>query len=164
MCHKSVFWMAGNALATLADAFYGHPTQKLKTIGITATNGKTSTAFMTNAILENHGFKTGLMGTIVVKIGDYAEPSDLTTPESLDLHRFFKQMVDEEVTHATMEVSSSALELNRVGNVDFDIVTLNNISREHIDLHASFENYLEFKSGLIRNAEKGQIAILNLDD
>ena len=98
---------------------------------------------MTNAILENHGYKTGLMGTIVVKIGDYAEPSDLTTPESLDLHRFFKQMVDEEVTHATMEVSSSALELNRIGNVDFDIVTLNNISREHIDLHASFENYLE---------------------
>ncbi|TQR17286.1 Mur ligase family protein [Psychrobacillus soli] len=152
------------ALATLADAFYDHPTRKLKTIGITATNGKTSTSFMTNAILENHGLKTGLMGTVVVKIGDYAEPSELTTPESLDLQRFYAQMVDEDVTHATMEVSSSALELNRVGCVDFDIVTLNNISREHIDLHSSFENYFEHKSSLIRNAGEDKVAILNLDD
>lgn len=153
-----------NALATLADAFYDHPTQKLKTIGITATNGKTSTSFMTNAILENHGLKTGLMGTVVVKIGDYAEPSELTTPESLDLQRFYAQMVDAGVTHATMEVSSSALELNRVGCVDFDIVTLNNISREHIDLHSSFENYFKHKSSLIRNAGADKVAILNLDD
>ena len=152
------------ALATLADAFYDHPTTKLKTIGITATNGKTSTSFMTNAILENHGLKTGLMGTVVVKIGDYAEPSELTTPESLDLQRFYAQMVKEDVTHATMEVSSSALELNRVGCVDFDIVTLNNISREHIDLHASFENYFEHKSSLIRDAGADKVAILNLDD
>lgn len=152
------------ALASLADAYYDHPTSKLKTIGITATNGKTSTSFMTNAILENYGLKTGLMGTVVVKIGDYAEPSELTTPESLDLQRFFAQMVDEEVTHATMEVSSSALELNRVGCVDFDIVTLNNISREHIDLHNSFENYFEHKSGLIRHAGEDKVAILNLDD
>lgn len=152
------------ALATLADAYYDHPTQKLKTIGITATNGKTSTSFMTNAILENNGLKTGLMGTVVVKIGDYAEPSELTTPESLDLQRFYAQMVEEDVTHATMEVSSSALELNRVGCVDFDIVTLNNISREHIDLHSSFENYFEHKSSLIRNAGADKVAILNLDD
>ncbi|MFZ0579183.1 MAG: UDP-N-acetylmuramyl-tripeptide synthetase [Psychrobacillus psychrotolerans] len=152
------------ALATLADAFYNHPTRKLKTIGITATNGKTSTSFMTNAILENHGFKTGLMGTVVVKIGDYAEPSELTTPESLDLQRFYAQMVEENVSHATMEVSSSALELNRVGCVDFDIVTLNNISREHIDLHSSFENYFHHKSSLIRNAGADKVAILNLDD
>ncbi|QFG00916.1 UDP-N-acetylmuramyl-tripeptide synthetase [Psychrobacillus glaciei] len=153
-----------NALATLADAYYDHPTQKLKTIGITATNGKTSTSFMTNAILENNGLKTGLMGTVVVKIGDYAEPSELTTPESLDLQRFYAQMVDAGVSHATMEVSSSALELNRVGCVDFDIVTLNNISREHIDLHSSFENYFEHKSSLIRNAGADKVAILNLDD
>ena len=152
------------ALAQLADAFYQHPTQKLKTIGITATNGKTSTSFMTNAILENHGLTTGLMGTVVVKIGDYAEPSELTTPESLDLQRFYAQMVDAGVTHATMEVSSSALELNRVGCVDFDIVTLNNISREHIDLHSSFENYFMHKSSLIRNAGADKVAILNLDD
>lgn len=152
------------ALAILADAFYDHPTRKLKTIGITATNGKTSTSFMTNAILENHDLITGLMGTVVVKIGDYAEPSELTTPESLDLQRFYAQMVEAGVTHTTMEVSSSALELNRVACVDFDIVTLNNISREHIDLHSSFENYFAHKSSLIRNAGADKVAILNLDD
>ncbi len=155
---------ARQALAKAAATYYDHPTSKLKTIGITATNGKTSTSFMTNAILENHGYKTGLMGTVVVKIGDYAEPSELTTPESLDLQRFYAQMVQEDVTHATMEVSSSALELHRVGCVDFDIVTLNNISREHIDLHSSFENYFMHKSSLIRNAGEGKTAILNLDD
>lgn len=155
---------ARKALAALAAAYYDHPTHKLKTIGITATNGKTSTSFMTNAILENHGLKTGLMGTVVVKIGDYAEPSELTTPESLDLQRFYAKMVEEGVTHATMEVSSSALELKRVGCVDFDIVTLNNISREHIDLHSSFEKYFEHKSSLIRDAGADKVAILNLDD
>lgn len=155
---------ARKALAALASAYYDHPTSKLKTIGITATNGKTSTSFMTNAILENHGLKTGLMGTVVVKIGDYAEPSELTTPESLDLQCFYAKMVDEGVTHATMEVSSSALELKRVDCVDFDIVSLINISREHIDLHSSFEKYFEHKSSLIRNAGADKVAILNLDD
>ncbi|MCR1899303.1 UDP-N-acetylmuramoyl-L-alanyl-D-glutamate--2,6-diaminopimelate ligase [Irregularibacter muris] len=151
------------ALAALSDFYYNHPSQKMKMIGITATNGKTSTSFMTNVILESCGLKTGLVGTVMVKFGDYMEPSVLTTPESLDLHHYFAQMRDENVTHTVMEVSSSALELNRVGNVDFDIVTLNNISREHIDLHGSFEEYFHIKSSLIRNAKAHQWAILNLD-
>ncbi|WP_226581925.1 Mur ligase family protein [Halobacillus litoralis] len=152
------------ALAALSDAFYHHPSQSMKTIGITATNGKTSTSFMTDAILEEHGLKTGLIGTVVVKYGDYSEPTKLTTPESLDLHRYFAQMRDQDVSHVTMEVSSSALDLNRVGSVDFDIVTLNNISREHIDLHGSFEEYFNSKASLIRNAGEDKWAILNLDD
>ncbi|ARI75770.1 Mur ligase family protein [Halobacillus mangrovi] len=152
------------ALAALSDAFYNHPSQALKTIGITATNGKTSTSFMTNAILEQHGLKTGLIGTVVVKFGDYSEPTKLTTPESLDLHHYFAQMRDQDVSHVTMEVSSSALDLSRVGSVDFDIVTLNNISREHIDLHGSFEEYFNSKASLIRNAGPDKWAILNLDD
>lgn len=151
------------ALAALSDKFYGNPSKHLKVIGITATNGKTTTSFMTNAILEKHGLKTGLIGTVMVKMGDYYEPSKLTTPESLDLHRYFAQMRKRNITHVTMEVSSSALQLNRVGNVDFDIVTLNNISREHIDLHGSFENYFNYKASLIRNAGPDKWAILNLD-
>ena len=152
------------ALAALSDAYYHHPSQSMKTVGITATNGKTSTSFMTDSILAEHGFKTGLIGTVVVKYGDYSEPTKLTTPESLDLHHYFAQMRDQEVSHVTMEVSSSALDLSRVGSVDFDIVTLNNISREHIDLHGSFEEYFNSKASLIRNAEAGKWAILNLDD
>lgn len=152
------------ALARLGDAFYGHPSEKMKMIGITATNGKTTTTFMTNAILENQGFKTGLIGTVSIKIDDTSIPSVLTTPESLDLQYYLKQMVDKEVTHVCMEVSSAALEANRVEKVDYDIVTFNNISREHIDSHGSFEQYFKAKSSLIRNASENSIAVLNLDD
>lgn len=152
------------ALASLGAAFYDYPSKKIKMIGITATNGKTSTSFMTNAILEAHGLKTGLIGTVMVKYGNYMEPSILTTPESLDLQSHFARMVEENITYNTMEVSSSALAFDRVHDVDFDIVTLNNISREHIDLHGSFEEYFETKSSLIRNAKPHQWAILNLDD
>lgn len=151
------------ALATLADCFYGHPSRKLKMIGITASNGKTTTSFMTNAILEEHHLKTGLIGTVIVKAGNTIRPAVLTTPESLDLHRFLYQMVEQDVSHVTMEVSSSGLDLHRVGSVDYDIVILNNISREHIDLHGSFENYFNAKASLIRQAGPEQWAIFNLD-
>lgn len=151
------------ALATLSDIFYKQPSKGMKVVGVTATNGKTTTSFMTNTILEKHGLKTGLVGTVVVKIGTSSEPAKLTTPESLDLHHYLARMKDEKVTHVCMEVSSSALELNRVGNVDFDIVSLHNISREHIDLHGSFEEYFESKASLIKNAGPDKWAILNLD-
>ncbi|MCH4886889.1 UDP-N-acetylmuramyl-tripeptide synthetase [Acidaminobacter sp. JC074] len=152
------------ALALLADKFYNHPSSEMKLIGITASNGKTSTSFMLNSILEAHQLKTGLIGTVIVKIDDEQIPSVLTTPESLDLHHYFRMMRDKGVSHATMEVSSSALELKRSAGADFDIVTLNNITREHIDNHGSFEAYYNFKAGLIRDAKADAVAILNLDD
>lgn len=151
------------ALARLGAAFYDNPSHKMKVIGITATNGKTTTAFMTNAILENAGLKTGLLGTVSVKIDDYSVPSVLTTPESLDLQYYLNEMANKNVSHVTMEVSSSGLELYRVEKVDYDIVTLNNISREHIDLHGSFERYFESKSRFIKDADEKSVAILNLD-
>ena len=151
------------ALAALADMLYGHPSRGLKVIGITATNGKTTTSFMTNAVLEKQGLKTGLIGTVIVKVGNVMRPAVLTTPESLDLHHLFAQMGKQDVTHVTMEVSSSALELFRVGNVAYHIVAINNISREHIDLHGSFENYFKAKAKLTREAGPEQWAIFNLD-
>lgn len=151
------------ALARLGAYFYDHPSKKMKMIGITATNGKTTTSFMTNDILENEGFRTGLIGTVVVKMDDYSTPAELTTPESLDLQYYLSQMVDKEVSHTTMEVSSAALETHRVEGVEYDIVTLNNVSREHIDSHGSFEKYFEAKSSLIRNASEKSYAVLNLD-
>lgn len=152
------------ALAALGDKYYDHPSKDMTLVGITATNGKTSTSFMTNAILEANKWKTGLIGTVMVKFGDTLVPSILTTPESLDLHGYFDRMRKEQISHVTMEVSSSALELSRVGNVSFDIVALNNISREHIDLHGSFEEYYNAKASLIREARPDQFAVLNLDD
>ncbi|HZJ76965.1 MAG TPA: UDP-N-acetylmuramyl-tripeptide synthetase [Oscillospiraceae bacterium] len=151
------------ALAELGAAFYDNPSEKMKMIGITATNGKTSTAFMTNTILEKEGFRTGLLGTVYIKIDDHSIPSNLTTPESLDLQYYLNEMANENVSHVTMEVSSSGLELHRVEKVAYDIVTLNNISREHIDLHGSFEEYLKFKLGFIKNADEKSVAVLNLD-
>ena len=151
------------ALARLGSAFYHNPSDKMKMIGITATNGKTTTSFMVNSILENEGLKTGLIGTVVIKVDDESTPAELTTPESLDLQYYLKKMVDKQVSHVTMEVSSAALETHRVEAVNYDIVTLNNISREHIDSHGSFEKYFEAKSSLIKNASENSFAVLNLD-
>lgn len=152
-----------SALARLSAYFYGDPSKSMKVIGVTATNGKTTTSYMINSILEASKLKTGLIGTVKVKIDDKSIPSVLTTPESLDLQYYLSEMVRKDVSHVTMEVSSSALELNRTEGVDYDIVTLNNISREHIDSHGSFERYFEVKSGLIKNAKKDGFAVLNLD-
>lgn len=152
------------AMATIAAKFYQEPSKKLQVIGITATNGKTTTSFMADKILKDHKIKTGIIGTVMVQYGNKKIPSLLTTPDSLDLQKHFKSMVEEEVSHVTMEVSSSAQELHRVDGVDFDIVTLNNISREHIDSHGSFERYFEVKSRLITRAKEDSAAVLNLDD
>ncbi len=152
-----------SALAALADAYYDHPSQKLKMIGITASNGKTTTSFMTNAVLEEQGLLTGLIGTVIVKSGSKIRPAVLTTPESLDLHQYLHQMVEMGVSHTTMEVSSSGVDLKRVGSVDYDIFVLNNISREHIDLHGSFENYFRTKTSLIRAAGPDKWAVFNMD-
>lgn len=152
------------ALARCAANFYDHPSKKLNTIGITATNGKTTTSFMAHKILKDQHLEAGIMGTVMVQYRDKKIPALLTTPESLELQKHFSNMVKEEVSHVTMEVSSSAQELHRVEGVDFDIVTLNNISREHIDSHGSFERYFEVKSRLITRAKKDSAAVLNLDD
>lgn len=151
------------ALAALADSFYEHPSRQLTLTGVTATNGKTSTTYMINRIFEAHGLQTGLIGTVIIKTGSRIRAAELTTPESLDLQGYFHEMVEEKVSHAVMEVSSSGLELNRVACVDFNTVVVNNISREHIDLHGSFEAYYKAKSRLVREAGPDQWAVLNLD-
>ncbi len=151
------------ALAELADRYFGHPTRQLTLTGVTATNGKTSTTYMINRIFEEHGLQTGLVGTVIVKTGSRIRAAELTTPESLDLQGYFNEMVENKISHAVMEVSSSGLELSRVACVDFNTVVFNNISREHIDLHGSFEAYYKAKSRLICEAGPDQWAILNMD-
>lgn len=152
------------ALAKLSATFYDYPSEKMNVIGITATSGKTTTTFMLNSIFEKNGIHTGLIGSVNLKIGDTYSPATLTTPDSLELQQYFKAMLDQDVTHVMMEVSSAALELHRVDSVDFDIVSLNNIHREHIDMHGSFEKYVEAKTKLIKEASNNSIAILSLDN
>lgn len=152
------------ALATLGSNYYDHPSKKMTVIGITATNGKTTTAFMVDEVLKKAGKKTGIIGTVMIRSLNEVIPSVLTTPESLDLQKYMAMMVEQGVTHLTMEVSSSALELHRVHAVDFDFVCFNNISRDHIDLHGSFEDYFRIKSSLIRGMKPSAKAVINADD
>lgn len=152
-----------NALADLSAGFFKNPSEELNAIGITATNGKTTTAFMTNKIFKEYGLETGLVGTVEVQYKDVSIPSILTTPESRDLQSHCRNMVDSGVTDLIMEVSSHAMEMSRVRNMDFDVVTFNNLSREHIDQHGSFDNYYRIKSQLIVNAKKDSYVILNFD-
>lgn len=159
-------WIVENSRIALADAsaaFFGDPSKDLFMIGITATNGKTTTSFMVDSILRAHGEETGLIGTVEVKYKDTVIPSLLTTPESYDLQNHLYHMREEGVETAVMEVSSSAQELYRNRGVDFDIVTFNNLSAEHIDQHGSFERYVEVKSRLIRDADEDTEVILNGD-
>lgn len=151
------------ALATLSANFYDNPSDKMTMVGITATNGKTTTAYMTNHIFESHGINTGIIGTVSIKYKDKEIPAELTTPESMDLQGYLNDMVKNSIDVVTMEVSSSALDLKRVYGIDFDIATFNNISREHIDLHGSFEEYFRAKSSLIKNLKAESWAVLNLD-
>ncbi len=152
------------ALATLSSNFFAHPSNSMSIFGVTATNGKTTITYMIDEIFKAYQLKSGLIGTILVKIDKEIEMSRLTTPESYDLQQHFAKMRDHEITHVSLEVSSSALELKRVHNTDFDVVAFMNISPEHIRLHESFDAYFNAKASLIRNASKKSTAILNLDE
>lgn len=152
------------ALSKMSDNFFASPSKELRMVGVTATNGKTTTTYMLDKIYEKAKIKAGMIGSVVVKIGNETRPSLLTTPESVDIQKQLRIMKDANVERVSMEVSSSGLELYRANDIDFDIVTLNNLSREHIDQHGTFEKYWAAKSSHIKNAKKEAYAVLNLDD
>ena len=151
------------AMARMAAAWFGYPAQKLKTIGITGTKGKTTTTYMVKGMLERAGIRTGLIGTIETLIGDTRIPSANTTPESLVLQEYLSEMVKAGCRAVVMEVSSQALMMHRVEGITFDIGVFTNISADHIGPgeHSSFENYMECKSRLFRMCRVG---IFNGDD
>lgn len=154
---------ARKALAELSAASHDQPSDAMHMVGITATNGKTTTAYMLHHIYEEAKWKTGMVGTVMVKIGEQSIPSELTTPESLDLQQYLAQMRDVGTQVVVMEASSSALDLSRVHNVNYDIVTFNNFAQEHLAQHGTLENYLAAKSKLITQAKAGAYAVLNMD-
>ena len=152
------------ALAVLSSNYFEHPSKSMSIFGITATNGKTTITYMTDEIFKAYQLKSGLIGTILVRIDKEIQMSRLTTPESYELQQHFAKMRDREITHVSLEVSSSALELKRVYDTDFDVIAFMNISPEHIKLHESFDAYFDAKASFIRNASKTSTAILNLDE
>lgn len=157
------------ALALIAAKFYQYPTTSLTLVGITGTNGKTTTTYVLEKILQKHELKTGLIGTIQMKIGEKTSPMKNTTPDSLRLQEIFHRMVREQVDIAVMEVSSHALDLGRVYGCDYDIAVFTNLSQDHLDYHKNMEDYLRAKTLLFTGlgntyAKKQKFAVLNADD
>src|SRR5690625_7335330 len=134
------------SLAKIAAKFFDYPSEKLPLIGITGTNGKTTTSYLLEAIFSHYGKKTGLIGTIQMKIGDQSFPVTNTTPDSLLLQKTFKQMVDEDVDIAMMEVSSHALDMGRVNGTEFDLAVYTYLSQDHLYYHKDIDDYARAKS------------------
>jgi len=145
------------ALAITSAAYFGHPAEKLKTIGITGTKGKTTTTYMVKSILESAGIKTGLIGTIESIVGEEKIPAVNTTPESYRVQELFAQMVDAGIDAVVMEVSSQALMLHRVAGFMFDIGVFTNLEPDHIgeNEHKDFEDYMHCKSLLFKQCKTG---------
>ncbi|KGX83757.1 UDP-N-acetylmuramoyl-L-alanyl-D-glutamate--2,6-diaminopimelate ligase [Pontibacillus marinus] len=157
------------ALAKLSNHFYGYPTNHLHLVGVTGTNGKTTTSYLIDSIFQEAQQTTGLIGTIQMKIGENTYPVKNTTPDSLFLQQNFSQMVDEGVDTAVMEVSSHALDLGRVHGCDFDIAVYTNLSQDHLDFHKDMDDYLRAKSLLFSQLgngyhQKPKYAVINRDD
>lgn len=149
------------AMSIMCSNFFGNPAGRLKLIGITGTNGKTTTAFLIKNMLDKLGKKSGLIGTVKNMAGDKEYPAALTTPESFELHSLFNEMVNEGCEYCVMEVSSQALAQYRVAGLHFAAGVFSNLTQDHLDYHGTFENYAEAKSMLFAESD---ICILNLDD
>jgi len=149
------------SMAISAANYYGNPSKSMKIIGITGTNGKTTSAFMMKAILEEQGHKVGLIGTIANYIGKEKIHTERTTPESLELHELFKKMVEAGVGYCVMEVSSHSLYLDRVYGIEFCESIFTNLTQDHLDFHKTFENYFNAKLKLF---EFSKNSVFNTDD
>jgi len=152
------------ALAEISCALYKNPSEKIKLIGITGTNGKTTTTYFIKSILETAGEKTGLLGTIANYIGDVEIKSSLTTPESNDLNELLYKMHNEGCSYAVMEVSSHSLVMDRVYGLNFSSAVFSNITSDHLDFHVTFEYYLSAKKILFDSLSYSSYAIYNSDD
>jgi UDP-N-acetylmuramoyl-L-alanyl-D-glutamate--2,6-diaminopimelate ligase len=151
------------AMAPAAAAFYGDPTADLKTVGVTGTNGKTTTAFLVRALLEAGGLQTGLLGTVKSVIGGVEREVQRTTPEAIDLQRTFREMLDQSDQACVMEVSSHALELGRADAIHFDAAIFTNLTQDHLDFHPTMEAYFAAKRRLFVGADTAA-SVINVDD
>lgn len=151
------------AMGMVSSAFYGHPSKALTVIGLTGTKGKTTTTYMIREMLESAGIRTGLIGTIEIIDGKQRIHAENTTPESIRLHKYLRDMVENGLSAVVMEVSSQGLMLDRVAGVDFDYGIFTNLSKDHIgpNEHASFEEYRDWKAKLFTLCKVG---IFNADD
>ena len=155
---------ARKTMALFANVYNELPSEKLKLIGVTGTNGKTTTTYLIKIFLENSGYKTGLLGTIDYQIGDVKVESKLTTPESVEICSMLGEMVKQGYQYCVMEVSSIALVMKRVYSLNFNTAIFTNLTSEHLDFHHNMENYFEAKKILFDGLSDNSFAITNLDD
>jgi UDP-N-acetylmuramoyl-L-alanyl-D-glutamate--2,6-diaminopimelate ligase len=152
------------ALAQLAAAFFRHPSAELQVVGITGTNGKTTTAYLVSSIFEAAGISCGMLGTVVYRIGEELRDATRTTPEAPDIQRLLREMVDVGSGACAMEVSSHALALRRVDEVSFAAGVFTNLTRDHLDFHGHMEEYFQAKRRLFEMLPRDGPAVLNVDD
>jgi len=156
------------ALARLADAYFGHPSRAMTVVGITGTNGKTTTSLLVDALWRHEGRTTGVIGTIEYRIGAEARPAGQTTPEAVELHGLMAEMVTRRVTAVAMEVSSHALALHRADGVEFDVAVFTNLTQDHLDFHGTLDSYRAAKARLFSllaaSRKPRRTAVINTDD
>ena len=152
------------ALGLLAAKFFGYPSRDLRVLGVTGTNGKTTTTYLIRAILAELGYPTGLVGTVQQAVGDQVWPAGRTTPEGPDLQKLLLDMKQAGCRHAVMEVSSHALELGRVVGIEFAGAIMTNITQDHLDFHPDMAAYVLAKQKLFAGLSGDRYAVLNQDD
>ena len=151
------------ALARISANFYRHPADRLNLLGVTGTNGKTTTTYLLKSIFETRGEIVGLIGTIEYHVGQKVVAATHTTPESADLNRIFAEMIDAKCNRAVMEVSSHALAMHRVEGMKFRTAIFTNLTQDHLDFHSNMDDYLRAKRRLFENLEPDAIAVVNID-
>lgn len=152
------------AFAKLCDAVAGHPAKQLAIAGVTGTNGKTTTAWLTRQILQFAGHRSGLLGTVIYSDGLNEEDAPLTTPDARRISQWFRRMVDQQCRHAAIELSSHALDQKRTASAQLEVAILTNITQDHFDYHGTFENYVAAKLKIVDMLAPHGIAVLNADD
>jgi UDP-N-acetylmuramoyl-L-alanyl-D-glutamate--2,6-diaminopimelate ligase len=165
---EHVIWVkvgdAALSLAHIAANFYGNPADQLQVIGVTGTNGKTTTATLLYKLFTAMGERSGLLSTVVVMVGEEEQPATHTTPDAKQLHQFFRKMVDAGCRYCFMEVSSHALVQKRVAGIKFAGAVFTNITHDHLDYHGTFRNYLEAKKVLFDELSPSAFGLVNADD
>ena len=166
--NSEILWIqvedSKEALGLMASNFYDNPSRKLKLVGITGTNGKTTCTTLLHNLFVGLGYNTGLLSTIENKINEEVIPSTHTTPDAVQLNALLDRMVRQQCTHCFMEVSSHAVVQRRIAGLDFSGAVFTNISHDHLDYHKTFDEYIKAKKGFFDGMKKGSFALVNADD
>ena len=155
---------SAEALALIAANFYGNPSTRLKLVGITGTNGKTTTTTLLHKLFSDAGYPSGLLSTVVNKIGEREVPATHTTPDPVELNKLLREMVDAGCQYCFMEVSSHAIHQHRIDGLDYKIALFTNITHDHLDYHKTFRDYIQAKKTFFDHLNSEAVAIVNVDD